>query len=143
MCYYYIGDKMKRGFTLVELLASIAIMALIIVISVPAYNSISNTIKTNSLKSKKSMLENATKSYIDKYYKDEVNVDGSDCICFTIKHLIDNNVVSPDNKDNNGLTDPLNGGDLEGKVCAWYVINDFDIKVKYNINCTNITKEYD
>lgn len=132
---------MKQGFTLVELLATIAIMALVIVISVPAYEGISNTIKTNSLNSKKSMLVNSTKSYIDKYHKDEVKIDGSDCICFTIKYLIDNNIVSPDNKNDDGLEDSLNGGNLSGNVCAWYDINNFDIQVQYNPTC-NIIKTY-
>ena len=35
---------MKQGFTIVELLAAIAIMGLVIIISVPAYEGISKTI---------------------------------------------------------------------------------------------------
>ena len=69
MLLYIIGDTMNKGFTLVELLASLAIMSLIIVISVPAYNGISNTVKENNLNSKKSMMEKATLAYVNKYKK--------------------------------------------------------------------------
>ena len=115
---------MKKGFTIVELLASIAIMVLIIIISVPAYEGISKTIKEQNLNSKISMIEQATKSYVNKYKKDKVYDNGVKTICFK-------NIVSPDNKTEDGLTDPLNGGNLEGYIVASYDITNYEVVVNY------------
>lgn len=122
---------MKKGFTIVELLASIAIMVLIIIISVPAYEGISKTIKEQNLNSKISMIEQATKSYVNKYKKDKVYDNGVKTICFTMDYLINKNIVSPDNKTEDGLTDPLNGGNLEGYIVASYDITNYEVVVNY------------
>jgi len=126
---------MKKGFTIVELLASIAIMVLIIIISVPAYEGISKTIKEQNLNSKISMIERATESYINKYYKDKIDITDEDkYLCYTIEFLISKNVISPDNKDDQGITDPLNGGDLDGLIVANYDITNYKVNIKYSKN---------
>lgn len=128
---------MKRGFTIVELLASIAIMGLIIIISVPAYEGISNSIKQNSYNSKISMLTKSTDAYINKYHKDKVfdgtfNIDGSTKnICYTIPYLISKNVFLPDAKDEENVTDPLKGGNLTGYLVANYNIDKYEVNVTY------------
>jgi len=133
---------MKKGFTVVELLASIAIMALIIIISVPAYEGISNTIKQNSYNSKMSMLTKSTSAYINKYHKDLV-FDGtikasgeSNTVCYTIEYLLGKNVFSADNETDDGVTDPLNGGDLSGVLVAKYDFNDYEVDVTYETSVT-------
>lgn len=123
---------MKKGFTIVELLASIAIMILIIIISVPVYEGINKTIKEQNLNSKISMIEQATKSYVNKYHKDEVDISNSNkYICYEIKFLITKNVISADNKTENRMTNPLTGTNLNGLIVVNYDFDNFDINVKY------------
>ena len=122
---------MKNGFTIVELLASIAIMALIIVISVPAYENISKTIKEQSLNSKLSMMEKSTLSYINKYHKDKVFNGSSTPVCYSIEYLISKNVFAPDNESKDGITDPLNGGNLMGYLKASYNTTTYEVSIEY------------
>ena len=128
---------MKKGFTIVELLASIAIMALIIIISVPAYEGISNTIKQNSYNSKISMLTKSTSAYINKYHKDKVFDKEKKTVCYTIDYLIGKNVFSPDNETDDGVTDPLNGGDLNEFLVATYNLTNYEVEVNYNSECSS------
>lgn len=122
---------MKNGFTIVELLASIAIMSLIIIISVPAYEGISSTIKTSNRDSKLSMMEKSTLAFVNKYKKDEVYNGASKKICFSIHYLIERNVFSPDNSTDDGVTDPVNGGDLIGYLKAEYDTINYEVTIKY------------
>jgi len=144
---------MKQGFTIVELLAAIAIMGLVIIIIVPAYEGISKTIKEQSYNSKISMLTKSTTAYINKYHKDKV-FDGnyttdvygnkqSNKICYKLEYLIERNVFMPDNETENGVTDPLNGGDLAGYLVAQYDFTDYEVDVTYEENPTNCTKKYE
>lgn len=122
---------MKKGFTIVELLASIAIMVLIIIISVPAYEGISKTIKEQNLNSKISMIEQAAKSYVNKYHKDKVYDGNKNILLFSIPYLIDKNVISAEDSEKNTISDPLNGGILKGYIKVTYDINNYEIKTKY------------
>ena len=122
---------MKKGFTIVELLAAIAIMALIIIISVPAYEGISKTIKENNFKSKISMIEKATLAYVNKYHKDKVFNGSNTPTCYTINYLINKNIFSPDNDTDNGITDPVNGGNLTGYLKAEYSVSTYKVTIKY------------
>jgi len=125
---------MKQGFTIVELLAAIAIMGLVIIIIVPAYEGISKTIKEQSYNSKISMLTKSTNAYINKYHKDKVFDGEKHTICYTLAYLIDKNVFSPDNKTDDGVTDPLNGGNLTGYLVATYDTKDYEVDVTYEEN---------
>ena len=127
---------MKKGFTVVELLAAIVIMALVIIISIPAYNGISNTIKKNSYDNKISMMIKSTNAYINKYKKDEVFEETK---CFTISYLIGKNVFSPDNDSNNGITNPFDNKDLDGYLVAKYDSNKFEVIVTYDPERTECT----
>lgn len=132
---------MKQGFTIVELLATIAIMGLVIIISVPAYEGISKSIKEQNYNSKISMLTKSTYEYINKYHKDKVfdgafNADGTTKnICYTIDYLIEKNVFSPDDKEGIGVTDPLNGGNLKGYLVANYNVNNYEVNLSYRNEC--------
>ncbi len=79
---------MKKGFTLVELLAVIAILGIIVGISVPAYLSISNKVKQSvyetkveNIKAKASVYASDTNNYV-----------------FDVKTLIENGNIEADNE---------------------------------------------
>ena len=121
---------MNKGFTLVELLAVLAIMSLAIIITAPAYNGISNTIKENSYNSKTSMMEKSTKSFVNKYYKDKVYDGESKTLCLSIPYLISKNVFAEDKKDSGKITNPK-GGSFKGYLKATYNLNEKEILIEY------------
>ena len=122
---------MKKGFTIIELLASIGIMGLILIISIPAYNGISDTIKQQNYNSKMSMMEKSTIAYINKYHKDKLFNGSSTPACYSLQYLISKNVFSPDNKTDDGMTDPINGGNLKGYLKAYYNITSYEVDIEY------------
>lgn len=71
----------QQGFTLIELMATIAILALIVVIAVPAIGSIMANAQEDSYENSASMIERAAQiAHLD----DSTNADGS----FTVTELI-------------------------------------------------------
>ncbi len=122
---------MNKGFTLVELLAVLAIMSLVIIITAPAYNGISNTIKENSYNSKISMMEKSTKTFVNKYHKDKVyDGENNKTLCLSIPYLISKNVFAEDEKDSGKITNPK-GGNFEGYLEATYDIEEKEIITKF------------
>lgn len=57
--------KNKRGFTIVELMAVIVILAIVILIAVPSYARIQRTMKINDYKNKKALIEVAGAKYAE------------------------------------------------------------------------------
>lgn len=89
---------MNKGFTLVELIAVIVILGLLVVITTPAYDSISTNIKTRNYQSKQSTIKSETLSYVEKYLKDEVYDGTNHNLCFTVNYLIENGIISSDSE---------------------------------------------
>ena len=122
----------NKGFTLVEIIAVVMILGLLAIITTPAYDTISNSIKSRNYESKKSTIESQTLSYVEKYLKDEVytgkKTDGSgniisEKICFTIGYLIENGIISSDN-DNDEYIENNNDGEK-------YTDNEAYVLVEY------------
>lgn len=90
---------MNKGFTLVELIAVVTILGLIVIITTPAYDSISKNIKTRNYESKKTTIKKATQEFVEKYYKNEA-YDGttSKTLCFSVNYLIRNGIISSDDE---------------------------------------------
>ena len=86
----------KNGFTLVELLAVIVILALLLTIAVPSVIQISNRIKKNMYCSKIEDLESAAKLYGN----DNIDYfDTHDQVEVSVKDLVENNLFKKeDNK---------------------------------------------
>lgn len=110
---------MNKGFTLVELIAVIVILALLVIITTPAYDSISRNINTRNYESKKSTIKAQTLAYVEKYMKNDVysgstnaetvniTTDGveykyrisKETLCFTPDYLIRNGIISSDDDE--------------------------------------------
>lgn len=103
---------MNKGFTLVELIAVIVVLGLLVIITTPAYTTISNNIKTRNYESKKSTIKSETLSYVEKYLKDEmyngVNDKGK-ARCFTVDYLIKNGIVSSDDETKEYIENDITG----------------------------------
>ena len=134
---------MNKGFTLVELIAVVTILSLIDIITTPAYDSISNNIKTRNYEYKKSTIKAHTLSYVEKYLKNEA-YDGtrdvaedekSKTLCFSVNYLIRNGIISSDSE-----TDEY----IENNVTGEKYRNEIFIKVIYdttNLKLVGIVKD--
>lgn len=107
---------MNRGFTLVELIAVVTILGLIVIITTPAYDTISTNIKRQNYESKKNTIKKQTLSYVEKYLKDKIypklDDDGNIPLdtfnnkiyetkyyCFSVEYLIQNGTISSDDEE--------------------------------------------
>lgn len=117
----------RKGFTLVELIAVITIMSLIAIITTPAYDSISKSIKTRNYESKKNTIKAHTLNYVEKYLKNEAyDETTSKILCFSVNYLIRNGIISSDNEKEEYIENNVTG--------EKYVNDKIFVKVQYNIN---------
>ncbi len=120
---------MNKGFTLVELIAVVTILSLIAIITTPAYDSISNNIKTRNYESKKSTIKAHTLSYVEKYLKNEAydgtsNGTKSKTLCFSVNYLIRNGIISSDSETDEYIENNVTGEKYRG--------NTTFVKVEYD-----------
>ena len=136
----------EKGFTLVELLAVIAILGILSIIVTPAVMIIRNNVLENSLNSKISFINSAAKEYALETqnlmrvpsYVNDVNESYSciehesikdtcedNCLKIYVKTLIDQGYLAGDKDDKTILTDPTSNESLNNKlVCIRYDTND-------------------
>ena len=104
--------KNNKGFTLVELMAVIVILAIIIGIAVPGSIAISHKIKVKMYNTKVNMIEQAAELYV----QESSSVLG-DVTCFKVQELIDKGYVKKDEAQN--VIDPRDNSSLNDiKVCV-------------------------
>ena len=109
-----------KGFTIVELLAAILILAILIIIAVPAYNSVSQDTKEASLDNyissiKSSMLNYANKNLLDEIKPscDNVNEGCSYCKNYSMDYIISKKIYYV---DSDKIVNPVTGDELCGYV---------------------------
>lgn len=113
---------MNKGFTLVELIAVVTILGLLVIITTPAYDSISKNIKTRNYDSKKSTIKKQTLAYAERYLKDKIYtgipIDGvykTNYYCFTVEYLIQNGIISSDDEEYEYIENNETGEKYENK----------------------------
>lgn len=122
---------MKKGFTLVELLAVIIILGLLTIIAIPSIVGILNNEKENISDSMKNIIINASSLYIEDnsgvYPKVNNNV-----YCIKLESLVNDNRLS------NPLKDPVTNKEIDlNKYIKVSIINDL-----YNYDIVDICTEY-
>lgn len=126
----------KKGFTLVELLATLTLLLLFVMILFPSIMAVSKNIKINQYKSQVEFILTAAREYGE----DNINdFETGNCIKYngntlTVGNLIEEGYIKPD-KDKTKMTDPRSDesmNDLE--VCAMYVnFDDLNGKEHYKV----------
>ena len=85
--------KDKRGFTLVEVIATITILGVITMISLPIISSIQSQFRNTKYDKYKDSLESAAKLYIDSKSKDEFGNQNSGCVDVPYQKLLDQKLI--------------------------------------------------
>lgn len=88
----------KNGFTLVELLAVIAILALLLTIAVPGVQKMSQKIQNNMFCTKVENIIKAAQLYGDDHY-DEIKAQNGSKMEITVATLVKTNYLKKDNND--------------------------------------------
>ena len=128
----------KNGFSIVEMLIAIIIVALLIVLMLPAYVSITESVKRNTYNNKVKQLESETLKYVNKY-KDDIKNES--CRDYNISDLITSGIMESDSKGKNVLINPVDNSEFSGVVKVCYCPSVFDIKAYY-VETYNSNKKY-
>lgn len=128
----------KNGFSIVEMLVAIIIVAALIVLFIPAYVTITESVKKNTYSNKVKHLESETLKYANKY-KDDIK--NNNCIDYTIDNIISNGLVESDEKGKNVIVNPVDGASLSGVVRVCYCPSVLDITANY-VEAYNSNKYY-
>lgn len=128
---------MNKGFTLVELIAVVVILSLVAIITTPAYDSISNNIKTRNYDSKKSTIKAHTLNYVERYLKNET-YDGTNghTLCFSVNYLIRNGIISSDSETEEYIENNVTGEKYKGDEI-------FVVKVYYDTSNLKLVGVFD
>lgn len=128
----------KKGFTLVELLAVIAILGLLIAIISPVVKNLINDSENNLSEQQKKLVVEATKKYMIE--NSELLPEGSDRAIVYMSDLIDKGVI-----DNDKIIDPKSKGEINGCVVVSYnnEFNQYDYNYSDNENDCLITVTFD
>ena len=108
-----IGDSMKRGFTLVELLAVLILLGVVSLIAIPSIGKILNRSREKARESTKNELIKAAKEY----YADNIRElpdDGSHK-CLSVSEIEENGYIS-----NDDIVDPTTEEKLTGYVKIYF-----------------------
>lgn len=107
----------NKGFTLVEVISIVVILALLLVLTAPTYSSVSDNIKERNWASKKSVIEKQTIEFVNNYMKDDAykydgnsSTEDSKNLCFSAGFLIRNGIItSEDEKKEIIVNDTIKG----------------------------------
>lgn len=123
--------KNKKGFTIVELVCVITLLAIIMLVAFPNFASLTNTVKNNYDNSTKILIKSAASMYVNNN-RDEIDtaLSSSNSVCIPIGKLIAYEYLDDDIKDKDG-------NPLSVKQCVDVTKTTTSGKVKYNYNIGN------
>lgn len=122
----------KNGFTLVEVLAVLIILALLIAISIPAYMFILRDVKRDNYRSKITEIETAANKYGEKI-KDEIKSAGNSCYHMSIADLIHMGELISESDKEDVMYNTTDNKPMLGDILICYSTSDFDIHSYYTV----------
>ena len=137
----------NKGFTLVELLVVLVIMAIISAIGFAGVTAVQKNIKKNLWEAKIELILSGAKNYGEdnknKLKETNIcNVNGEEkeyCITKTVQFLLDNNYIKTDEEDNDGNAIITN--DTLDEDASNYIVNEKDVKIYLEDNTIYATMD--
>jgi type IV pilus assembly protein PilA len=120
---------MKKGFSLVELLAVIVILGLIVLISIPIVNSSINKTKEEAREVQIEEIIKAAKKYAIKNSYILPEVEGA-YSHIEVQTLIDENYIDTDK-----IIDPVTETELTGCIRICYKCSEVEYEYEFKISC--------
>ena len=129
----------KKGFTMVELLAVLAIMALLAIVIVPNIRSMRQNTLKQTYDSRVKQVNVAAKEWagdnlisvpsnVSREYSNQTTCD-SDCVCVSINELIHGGYLAGDKNKKQTLTNPITNEEMNNLlVCVRYDTNDINTR---------------
>lgn len=137
----------NKGFTLVELLVVLVIMAIISAIGFAGVTAVQKNIKKNLWEAKIELILSGAKNYGEdnknKLKETNIcNVNGEEkeyCITKTVQFLLDNNYIKTDEEDNDGKAIITN--DTLDEDDSNYIVNNKEVKIYLEDNTIYATMD--
>lgn len=123
---------MRKGFTLVELLAVLIILGLLIVIAIPSYTQIYSSIKRSNMQSKVTEVETAALKY-GNLIKDDIKNSQGNCSIIKVDTLIKKGYLVSEDDVEAVIYDPTTNSPLDGDIHLCYCKSKMDITANYVI----------
>lgn len=120
----------KNGFTLVELLATLIILGLLIVLTIPAYTTVYSGIRRENYNGKVSEITAAALKY-GSSIKDEIKNANERCVTTTVDFLITKGLLVSESDSSNVIYNPTNEKPLDANIKICYSIPKFDLVAYY------------
>ena len=139
----------KRGFTLIEVIVSISIIAMLTVLMVPVVNNATRRIKYQSYKNIENLIIQATIDYLYHSAEEGYSIDSikgasdncseeNSCIgVFTVgKDVLDKNIYYTNERDSEGnltVINPTNGKSMRNRTSTiYYDTESFSLKGEFS-----------
>lgn len=129
---------MNKGFTLVEVLATISILAIIIVITIPAFTGTDQKIKEATYNSKIAALESAMLKYGNTYLLDYIKPESCTSNCFKEFDLYDfvvaEGIYATETETEDGeaiIVNPKTNKKLTGKIRLTFNLDTAKLESKF------------
>lgn len=119
---------MKKGFTIIELLATLTILLLVATILVPNLITMSDKIRSNQYESQIELILSAAREYGE----DNINILSTSCYNITVQKLITDGYLKADSPDASGI-EKTTIRDARDKDI---ILNNKEICLTYNIQAT-------
>ena len=116
---------MNKGFTLIEILASIIVIGIILVITVPSYMYVYNSTREANYKNKVNVIKQKAIDY-GETIKDDIKVDN--CRGVLISDLIKKGYIKSDYTNKDALTNPMDNQEFKENLSVCYCKSDNNLQ---------------